>query len=339
MNIAIIGCGAIAKTRHAPAVAVNPDAVLYAVCDQTRANADALAEQYGARAFYDVNEAITDPAVDAVIICTPERFHCTHVVAALEAGKDVLCEKPLAMTPQEGAQILDAWHKSGRRLMVAFAQRLTAEHQLGKKLLREGVIGKPIAFRTELAHKGVEYASIGGPTPDFYDKHLAGVGNVMLSVGCHRVDLVHYLFDSPIKAISAVTPTIDKTYADGSPIKAADHAMILAEMENGIQGSIWISWCDYGRPERGTTIYGTEGIMRLCTGPGVVVEKPDGSVEEHTVQQDPDAWQQITHHFIAYLGGKAPICDGNDGQACLLAMEAIRKSNDEKHRVLVEEVK
>ena len=133
MNIAIIGCGAIAKTRHAPAVAVNPDAVLYAVCDQTRANADALAEQYGARAFYDVNEAITDPAVDAVIICTPERFHCTHVVAALEAGKDVLCEKPLAMTPQEGAQILDAWHKSGRRLMVAFAQRLTAEHQLGKK--------------------------------------------------------------------------------------------------------------------------------------------------------------------------------------------------------------
>lgn len=338
MNIAIIGCGAIAKTRHAPAVAANPDATLYAVCDRYQPNADALASKYGAKAVYDMAEVLQDPAVDAVIICTPERFHCENVVAALQAGKDVLCEKPLAMTPAQGAQILQAWHSSGRKLMVAFAQRLGAEHQLGKKLLGEGAIGKPIAFRTELAHKGVEYATIEGPTPDFYDKKLAGVGDVMLSVGCHRVDLVAYLFDSPIRAVSAVTPTIDKTYADGRPIDAADHAMILAELENGVQGSIWISWCDYGKPERGTTIYGTGGVMRLCAGPGVVVEKRDGTVREYEVPQDPNAWIRITNHFIDHLNGQPAICDGNDGQACLLAMEAIRRSNSEGRRIAVETV-
>lgn len=338
MNIAIIGCGAIAKTRHAPAVAAHPAAVLYGVCDQSRANADALAGQYGAKAFYEVDKVLRDPAVEAVIICTPERCHCAHVVAALHAGKDVLCEKPLAMTPAEGEQILEAWHKSGRRLMVAFAQRLREEHRLGKKLLLEGAVGKPLAFRTQLAHSGVEYATIETPSPDFYDKKLAGVGDVMLSVGCHRMDLVRYLFDSPIRAVSAVTPTMDKTYCSGKLIDAADHAMILAEMENGIHGSIWISWCDYGRPECGTTIYGTQGVMRLCAGPGVVVEKRDGAVKEYPVAQDPKAWEQITHHFIEHLGGKPPVCDGYDGQACLAAMEAVRKSNEESRRVFVEPV-
>lgn len=338
MKIAIVGCGAIAQNRHAPAVAEHPAAELYAVCDPVAANADSLAEKYGAKAFYDFDTMLQDQAVDAVIVCTPERFHCTNVVTALAAGKDVLCEKPLAMNPQEGTEILRAWHKSGRKLMVAFAQRLTTEHQLGKKLLREGAIGRPFAFRTELAHRGVEYASVGGPSPDFYDKKLAGVGDVMLSVGCHRVDLVRYLFDSPICAVNAITPTLDKTYANGRPIAAADHAMMLVELENGVQGSIWISWCDYGKPERGTTIYGSEGVMKLCAGPGVVVEKRDGSVQEYKIPDEPGSWLRITEYFIDHLNGKPTVCDGYDGQACLLAMEAIKQSNAEKRRVTVEKI-
>lgn len=338
MNIAIVGCGAIAKTRHAPAVAANPNATLYAVCDPVKANADALAGEYGAKAVYDLGELLRDEAVEAVIICTPERFHCANVTAALDAGKDVLCEKPLAMSPAEGEQILAAWHRSGRKLMVAFAQRLTSEHQLAKTLLDEGKIGKPLAFRTELAHKGVEYATIEGPSPDFYDKKLAGVGDVMLSVGCHRVDLVRYLFASPIKAVSAWTPTLDKTYANGRLIEAPDHAMILAELENGISGSIWISWCDYGKPERGTVIYGTQGVMRVYAGPGLVVEKMDGTVLEYPVPPDPGAWTKITDHFIEHLNGGPAVCDGYDGQACLLTLEAVKRSAAEDRRVKVEPV-
>lgn len=336
MNIAIVGCGAIAKMRHAPAVYSNPDAVLYAVCDPFKANADALAEQYQTKAVYDIADVLSDPDVDAVIICTPERFHCDNVVAALNAGKDVLCEKPLAMNPEEGRRIIEAWEKSERKLMVAFAQRLGGEHMLAKTLLEQSVIGKPIAFRTVLAHKGAEYTNISAPSPDFYDKKLAGIGDVMLSVGCHRVDLMPYLFGSPIKAVNALTPAIDKRFSDGSLINAADHAMINAELENGCVGTIWISWCNYGEVERETMVYGTEGTMRICEAPGIVVRTKSGETIPYEIKPDPNSWQSITHHFINVLNGKEkPICDGYDGLNCLLAMDAVKRSAAENQRVEV----
>lgn len=339
MKIAIIGCGAIANIRHAPAVAEDPNAQLYAVCDPVKKNADALAEKYQTKAVYDIDDILKDEAVDAVIICTPERFHCANVVAALQAGKDVLCEKPLAMRVEEGKQIMDAWQKSGKHLMVAFSQRLYGAHQLAKKLMEEGAIGKPIAFRTALAHQGVEYATIASPTPDFYDKKLSGIGDVMLSVGCHRVDLVSYLFGSKIAAVNALTPTIDKKYADGSPIDSADHAMINIEMENGVVGTIWISWCCYGGYENATQIYGTEGIMLVGEGPGLVIKKRGGGEQTYEIPADPNAGQKITHHFIASLAGKeAAICDGYDGQNCLIAMEAVKRSNQEQRRIPVCEI-
>ncbi len=334
MNIAIVGCGAIAKMRHAPAVFSDPDAVLYAVCDPFRENADALAGEYQTKAVYDITDVLSDPNVDAVIICTPERFHCDHVVAALNAGKDVLCEKPLAMNPEEGRRIIKAVEKSGRRLMVAFAQRLNDEHVLAKSLLEQGVIGKPLAFRTVLAHRGVEYATIDQPSPDFYDRKLAGIGDVMLSVGCHRVDLIPYLFDSPIKAVDALTAAIDKRFSDGSLINAPDHAMINAELENGMVGTIWISWCDYGRTERQTMVYGTEGTMRIYEEPGIVVHTRSGEKKTYEVHPDPNGWQAITHHFIGVLNGKEkPVCDGYDGLNCLLVMDAVKRSAAGKHRV------
>lgn len=327
MNIAIIGCGAIAKTRHAPAVASDSNAVLYAVCDPFRKNADALATQYQTKAVYDMEDVLRDPNVDAVIICTPERFHCENVVAALNAGKDVLCEKPLAMDPEEGRRIIEAWKKSGRRLMVAFAQRLGREHRLAKQLLDQDVIGKPIAFRTNLAHRGAEYTNISDPNPDFYDKKLAGIGDVMLSVGCHRIDLIPYLLGAPITAVNATTPTIDKRFADGSLITAPDHAMIHAELANGCVGAIWISWCDYGEMERDTVVYGTEGTMHICEAPGIVVRTRSGEAKTYAVEPDPDSWQAITHHFIRILDGQeTPICDGYDGLNCLLAMDAVKRS-------------
>ncbi len=336
MKVAIIGCGAIAQTRHAPAVAANPDAELYMVCDPVKANADALAAQYHTRAVYDIREVLEDAAVSAVIVCTPERFHCENVVAALQAGKDVLCEKPLAMNTAEGEKIVQAWRESGKRLMVAFGQRLSAGHTLAKQLLKQGKIGKPLTFRTALAHRGAEYAALQAPEADFYDKRLAGIGDVMLSVGCHRMDLIPYLFDTRITAVSAMTSTLDKRYADGRLIGAADHAMIHMELENQMVGSAWISWCDYGETERGSVIYGTEGTMHIYEQPGIVVKKKDGGGEEYTIEQDPREWLRITDHFIAVLAGQAEaVCDGDDGLACLLAMEAVEQSQREARRVAV----
>ncbi len=336
MNIGIIGCGAIAKMRHAPAVAAHPKATLYAVCDPVREHADALAREYGARAVYDLEALFRDDNVDAVIVCTPERFHRDHVVAALKAGKDVLCEKPLAMNTREGKEIIAAWKESNSRLMVAFSQRMYEHHRLARKLLKEGIIGTPISFRTMLAHRGVEYATIQKPGPDFYDRQLPSIGDVMLNVGCHRVDLVSYLFDSPIHEVYASTPTIHKTYRDGRPIEAADHAMITAWLENGLSGIIWISWCAYGAPERDTIIYGSEGSMHIYEQPGIVVRTCDGEEKKYEIPQEPREGQRITCNFIDMLNGDDnAICDGDDGWRCLQAMEAVRQSDEEGRKVAI----
>lgn len=337
MNIAILGCGTIARIRHAPAVAAHPKATLYAVCAPGRIHADELAAAYGTRAVYDPERIIRDENVDAVIVCTPERTHCEQVIAALEAGKDVLCEKPLAMNGEEGRTIIRAWEKSGKRLMVAFGQRLTPEHVLARDLLAKGVIGRPTAFHTALTNRGVEYAAISGPSPDFYDRKLADVGDVLLSVGCHRIDLVSCLFGTRIVAVSALTPVIDKRYADGRPIDGADHAMITVEMRGGPVGTIWTSWCDYGWPERSTVIYGTEGAMSIFEGPGVTVRRKNGEEMTFSVPQPPDPWAPITDHFIDVLLGDAePVCDGYDGQNCLLVMDAVRRSAREGRRIELE---
>jgi predicted dehydrogenase len=338
-NIAIIGCGAIAIKRHAPALAAAKNACFYAVCDPVKENADSMAKQYGIKAYYDISELLSDDKVDAVIICTPERFHCANIIAALEAGKDVMCEKPLALDAKEGQKIVDVWKKSGKLLMVAFSQRLTDAHQLAKKMIDEGVIGKPIAFRTELAHAGVEYSTIDQPSPDYFDKRLSSVGDVMLNVGCHRIDVIPYLFNSKIKSVMANTPTIDKKFADGSFINAPDHAMIIAQLENGLHGTFWISWCSYGEMERNSMIYGTKGSLSVYEGPGIVLRLHGEEPQEFELPFEPEDDYRITWNFIDTLNGTGiPIADGLDGLNCLIAMAAINLSNKECRKVDVSEI-
>ena len=333
-NIAIIGCGAIAARRHAPALASAKNVCFYAVCDPVAEHADSMAGQYGTKAYYDTAGLLRDPAVDAVIVCSPEKYHCANITEALEAGKDVLCEKPLALNVEEGKKIVETWKRSGRMLAVAFSQRMTDEHRIAKKMIEEGAIGKPLAFRTNLAQDGVEYSTILKPSPDYFDRHLKSVGDVMLNVGCHRIDVIPYLFGSKIKSVMASTPTIHKTYADGSLIDAPDHAMIIAELENGMTGSFWISWCNYGEMERSTMIYGTEGTLSLYEKPGIVLRKHREKPQTVPVSFRPEDDFRITWNFADALNGTGePVADGLDGLNCLIAMDAVKQSARENRKI------
>ena len=224
MNVGIIGCGGIAVRRHLPVCASYEGVTLYAVCDPVRENADRAAQQYGGKAYYDPEAFFACRELDAVIVCTPERFHKDNVISALRAGKHVLCEKPMSMTQDEALEMYRVWKETDRMLMIAFNMRISKVHVLTKQLLKDGAIGKPIAYRTNLAHAGSESAMISGAAPDFYDRHLRNMGGVMLNVGSHRVDLMDYLFDSPIREVFAETPAIDKnTPMGGSSMRKITH--------------------------------------------------------------------------------------------------------------------
>lgn len=328
MNVAIVGCGAIARRRHAPVLSRNESVCFYGVCDVMKRNADELAAAYGVKAFYDINELLACKDLDAVIICTPERFHKDNVIKALKAGKHVLCEKPLALDGTEAEEIIGQWKKTNLMLMTAFSQRTYKTHTMAKQLIRNGKIGMPIFFRTNLTQRGVEYTTLAGAQPDFYDKYLKNIGGALLSIGCHRIDLVDYLFDAHIQQVQAFTPTIDKKYADGRMIDAEDHALINAKLSNGLAGLIWVSWCNYGTAENETVVYGTDGTLRTFDGKGIRITYKNGVTEDFDTSVDYDEYQNITENFLDALAGRVPmIADGMDGYRCMKVIDAVKKSN------------
>ena len=338
MNVAIIGCGAIARKRHAPALSRYRGACFHAVCDPVKANADDMARTYQVKAYYDIDTMLCEKDLDAVILCTPERFHKEHVIKALRAGKHVLCEKPLAVNAVEAEEIVKEWKKTDRKLMVAFSQRTYKMHTMAKQMMLDGKIGSPIFFRTNLTQKGAEYTTLAGAQPDFYDKYLKNIGGVLLAVGCHRIDLVDYLFDAHIEAVQAFTPTIDKKYESGQKIDAEDHALINARLSNGLAGLIWVSWSNYGKAENETVVYGTEGVLRTFEGKGIRICYKDGAEEEFDTSVDHDEYQNITNCFLDTLTlDKKMVADGMDGYRCMRVIDAVRESNASGRWVLVEE--
>ena len=291
-------------------------------------SAQELAEQYGGTAYGSEEELLSDGNIDAVIVCAPERFHCRTVTECLRAGKHVLCEKPMAMNAKEAREMFHTWEKSGRILTVAFSQRFYPEYRMAKRLIREGAIGKVLMFRTFLSNAGVE-RFVHGSAEDFYDRQIQNVGGVMSNVGCHRVDLIRYLFDQEIVQVLSHTPVLDKRFRDGRPIDREDTAMAILKLESGITGMLWSSWCNYGGDDADTRIFGTEGSMNICAAGTIEIEKCDGTgirieVEKNAEQE---AGFGVTNHFLDSILKRNPKPpDGRDGLACMEVLDAIEKS-------------
>ena len=197
-GIGIIGCGKIAQVRHIPEYNDNPDAKLVAFYDLNTARAKALAEQYGGRAYESVEALLADPNVDAVSVCSANASHAEITVAALEAGKHVLCEKPMATTLADCERMVSAAKKSGKRLMIDQNQRLAGAHVKARELIEQGEIGRVITFATAFRHGGPETWSIDpGQSTWFFDKKRAAMG-AMADLGVHKTDLIQYLIGQTV---------------------------------------------------------------------------------------------------------------------------------------------
>ena len=195
-SIGIIGCGRIAQVRHIPEYADHRDARLYAFYDLNPERARELAGTYAGRVYETYEELLEDEKIDAVSICVPNEFHAKISIAALKAGKDVLCEKPMAVTLEECRQMAEAAEETGKCLMIGQNQRLAKGHALARKLIERGDIGKVITFKTTFGHGGPETWSIDpGSNTWFFDKKKAAMG-AMADLGIHKTDLIQYLMEN-----------------------------------------------------------------------------------------------------------------------------------------------
>lgn len=330
LKIGIIGCGKIAQVRHAPEYSGNPDCRITGFYDISPDQASALAEKYDARAYTSIDTLLSS-GIDAVSICTANYNHAESAILALQKGKHVLCEKPMATTLADCRQMYMEARKSGCLLMLAHNQRFAPAHVTAKKLITEGFIGKVISFETHFCHSGPENW-IQKADSWFFDKKRAQFG-AMADLGIHKTDLIHYLTGDYITEVSSMLSTVDKKYTDGTPISVDDNAYCLYQTKNGIPGSMHVSWTLYaGYEDNSTRIYGTEGVLRIYDDPeySLILDKKDGTSERFKLDAITNNKEQnegtqkstgVIDHFIDSILGRTT-CRIDAGEA-LHAMEAI----------------
>ena len=266
-NIGIIGCGKIAQVRHIPEYADHPQAKLAGFFDLNQARARALAEQWGGEAYSSWEELLADPAIDAVSVCVANNAHAQISIAALKAGKHVLCEKPMATTLEDCEAMVAAARESGKFLMIGQNQRLTKAHQKARELVENGTLGKILTFRTTFGHGGPETWSVDpGKNTWFFDKSKAAMG-AMADLGIHKTDLIQYLLGETVVETTAQVTTLDKRGADGQLIGVDDNAICIYRMSGGAIGTMTASWTFYGAEDNSTVLYGTKGILRIYDDP------------------------------------------------------------------------
>jgi predicted dehydrogenase len=222
VGVAIIGTGAIALANHLPGLALCPAAKVVALCDSEPATLEKASRQVpGARTYADWREVIRDDAVDAVIIATPNNTHPPIAVAAVAAGKHVLCEKPLALKFSEALVMYRAAEDAGVRHMTAFTYRFVPAMRYMKHLIDHGDVGVPYHFRAQRFQDWNQR-----PLGWRQRKNLAGSGELadMLS---HRIDYAHHLI-APIARLVADLKNFLPTRG-GQPSDVDDWVSMICE--------------------------------------------------------------------------------------------------------------
>ena len=278
IRIGILGCGHIARSRHIPEYASNPDCSLAGYYNPTAAKAEEMARLYGGRVYASAEELLADPGIVAVSVCTSNDAHAELSIAAMRAGKHVLCEKPMACSLPEAEEMVRVSEETGRLLMIGHNQRFLPAHREAKELLEQGMIGKVLGFRTTFAHGGPEmFMKEKDMDSWFFRKERAAMG-VLADLGVHKIDLIHFLLGERTVKVSARLSTLDKRRDCGDLISVDDNAVCLLETESGALGTATASWTCYGRPDNSTVLYGSRGIMRLYDDPAhsLILHLADG---------------------------------------------------------------
>ncbi|MDC3415990.1 Gfo/Idh/MocA family protein [Aquibacillus salsiterrae] len=338
LKVGVVGCGSIATHRHLPEYFQNKEVEIVAVCDVVEERATAAAQKYNATAYTDYQQLVQQTDIDAVSVCTPNYLHAPVSIAALEAGKHVLCEKPMATSREEADNMILAAEKAGKVLMIGHNQRFVASHQRARQLIEQGDLGKIYSFRTAFGHGGPEGWSVDGASSWFFKKDEAFIG-ALGDLGVHKADLIRYILGEEVTEVSAF---IESNAKQNSNVD--DNAVCLLRTESGIIGTLAASWAYVSAEDNSTIIYGEKGIMRLEDDPvySLVVQYKDGSTVNYElgqIQSNESGGQTNTgviNHFVeSILDNKKPLIDGDQGKQSLEVILAALESHEQKKNVQI----
>ena len=303
----LVGCGDIARRRVAPALRDLENCELVAVSRADAARAEGFAAEFGARRWHaDWRDLVNDTEVVAVYVATPVHLHAEQAVAAAEAGKHVLCEKPMALNAAECERMNAAAEANGVRLGVAYYRRFYPAVARVAEVLRSGEIGEAVFAQMNSFERF-------DPAPDhprrwLLDKRLSG-GGPMFDFGCHRIEVLLNLFGPPLHVRAVTSHILLKREVE-------DSACALFHFESGAQAVLSVTHAAH-RPQDTLEIFGTLGSVRadvLNEGRLRVTSDEGSRVESHPPH--PNYHQPLIEDFArAVVEGRRPRVDGRDGQA------------------------
>ncbi len=345
IRIGFIGAGAIITRGHIPNFQRQSGVALAAICDTNLVRAQEAAAAAGIpNAYSDYRELCASPDVDAVVIGVPNAFHAPAAIAALEHGKHVLCEKPLATSVADGEQMVALAQQKGLVLAVNMSNRPRAEYVAIQQFIAAGHLGKPtFAFGRMMRRSGIP-----GYGSWFTRKELAG-GGATMDIGVHVLDMVMWALGFP--EITSVRGEVVAVHGPrelglggwgmdrvpGGTFDVDDYAAIHARMAGGGLVTVEVSWALHGRNEERIQIAGDQGGVDFFPD-RYGVEQPlrffryeDGvAVEIIPTLPHTDAatvWGIGIGKFLtAVRGDGKPVADGADGLKVLRLLDATYRS-------------
>jgi len=318
---------------HAASLRTVPDAAeVVAVASPAKAHAEALAARYGIpRVFTDYRRMLAERDIELVTIAAPNNLHCRMTIDAANAGKHVVCEKPLSMTIEEADRMIDACAKQGVLLMYAEELFFTPKYVKAKQMAREGAFGKVYLVKQCEKHFG--------PHADwFWDVSRSG-GGVFMDMGCHGIAFCRWFLDrAPITSVYCHMAT----HVHGDKTEGEDDSLCVLEFEGGAVGLVENSWARRGGMEDRIEVYGEGGVTyadlhmgnALPTyseyGYGYAVEKAP-TTKGWTYPVFEELWnygfpQEMRHFARCARGLETPQATGEDGRAVMEALCAGYKS-------------
>lgn len=268
IKIGIIGVGGISQ-MHINSYRANPNVELYAFCDIDKKRLEEKGKANGiTRLFTSAEEMCALPELDAVSVCTWNSAHAPCAIAALEAGKHVLCEKPMATDAGQAQAMLDAAERSGKILAMGFVRRFGRDCTFAKDFAEAGALGEVYYAKAKYIRRN------GNPGGWFGDKSRSG-GGPLIDLGVHVIDLLRYLMGNP-RPVSVTAAAFDKL-GNRSGLKLSpkgylseteeietinnveDFATAFIQFDNGAVLSVETSFCLNGQDSAEVALYGNRG--------------------------------------------------------------------------------
>jgi predicted dehydrogenase len=329
LRVGLVGVGVAAQVSHIPALKRIEDLELVALCDRDPEKASRVAQKFSIpRSTNRLDDLLEDESLDAIDLCTPNFLHAPMATAALEAGKHVLCERPLARSADEARQMLRAARKADRVLMCAVQHRFRADAQLLRKFVEKGDLGEIFYTKAGWLRQRTDWDS-----DEWRRQKRESGGGVVLDLGFQMLDLSLWVLGSP--QVDSVTASVHRQRKG----EVEDSATAFLRLENGATLTLELTWGLLMEKDFAyLNLFGSGGAallnpFRLHKGMHGALVNVTPTLDTMRNQYKQSVEAQIAHFAEALRKGQPPIGEAEEILPVMELMDAIYRSAEQGREV------